>query len=128
MKDEKEFYNVQEIHNAQLKYRDEYSKCESNKEVVINTTKIVCDNKYRVIISKEIVRSSIKGMHEKLAQPGSTKLFETGKEYLSIKNIRNEIDIVIKGCDQCSKWKQSSLKYGTYMMVFQQKKILNLFV
>jgi hypothetical protein len=105
-------YNIDELHEEQMKFKDLKDMKSSNIIVQIDNKNIICDHKKRIIIPPTLVDKILTTIHLKLFHPGKTKMFETIKNYLKMKNIRREISEIVDKCKDCSREKTSKVGYG----------------
>jgi hypothetical protein len=120
-----QFFDIQEVIAAQKACRTELLKEKGNKIIPFEDNEIIHDNKDRIIIPESIACKTILQLHQNLSHPGSTKLFETIKNNLNIKNMINKIIQVYNECIVCAKNKLSTKKYGIVKGGLFQRTTLN---
>jgi hypothetical protein len=97
---------------AQSKERKETSRKSRNKTEKNGNLELICDSKKRVIVPDDIVLKTLVDIHRSPLHPGFTKMYETIKNFIYIKNLKKRIINVTEDCMLCNKNKKNSAKYG----------------
>lgn len=104
-----------------IKSQEAYEK----KNFIVNEhgKEILVDDKKRIIFQRKHTREVLKKIHENMGHTGTTRLYTTIKEFVKVKNLKNEIKEICKTCEVCQKFKIYTNHYGKVQGYIKSSKL-----